>query len=64
MRVEAKKLHRCVECVNAKVLRWGNDPLIAECLVKGGERFVANAITICEEWEERKKQLVVTEMGR
>lgn len=58
-----QSVHRCADCGFAKLLHWDRDPLIAECEKKYGERFVANAATYCDGWEERKGEAVVVEMG-
>ena len=55
-------LHKCRDCTHATILMWKNDPLIAACKMKNGERFVANASTLCDVWEKRRGAAVVIEM--
>ena len=50
-RKNVKALVRCVDCHNANLMRYGNDPLIAECRF-GGIRNVASTPRVCGKFRE------------
>lgn len=39
----------CRTCLNAQLIRYGSDPLIALCKIRN-ERFVANTTRICKDF--------------
>lgn len=43
-----KQKVKCLTCKNAKLMQWGNDPIISECF-KGMN--VANSVRICDSYE-------------
>lgn len=43
--------HKCMTCVHSSLVQYANDPVIAICSERNGERFVANALTMCHDWQ-------------
>lgn len=62
--------HRCHDCANAQLIRWADDPLIAQCRING-LRLVASTVTTCQDFkqrtaepqvEHRKKRIGITDI--
>lgn len=50
--------HSHFECAKAKLMRWGNDPIVAECS-RNGERHVASTIIACPSFEKRMREPII-----
>ena len=46
---------KCVNCQHAVLMRWGNNPIIAQCAYTQ-DRDVANRKRICARYEEATSQ--------
>ena len=53
----AKKVvvHKCYDCLKAKLMQWADDPIIAECS-QTGEREVANYPNGCTLFKQNTKE--------
>ncbi len=59
--VEAAEKKCCSDCIHAELHRWGNNPLIARCLVRQIPRQVANATIRCDLYQRRTAMPAIIE---
>lgn len=62
MAKKKSELVRCINCKNAKLMRWFKNPIIAECTTTG-EREVAEQKRFCDRYQEDKSQKEVKQFN-